>query len=518
MKLLRFILPLLVAFPALAIDRITLTLTVTNVPVTSNSLTINASTRYWTNAQSSTTFATNLTGLGPATTNLFNQIAANAYSGPLILRWVNTNQIQLIGTLGGALTASESGNWSSLVLSTQSGPSTFTALYPMENIVGTTNRTNQASALVSGLSAYSTNAFATNANALSNHITKGVSPRQHIASQLQVNGGLYGVIAAVTNGYGTNQVFDSPKTTNLVNYGNAIRSEGTGGNSFQAGSNALAQGANSMAIGNGAVAANQYSTALGTSANATNINTTAVGYAATASTNYATAVGSGATASAYGAIAIGEGTTASGASSIIIGDTDATASEFGSIAIGVAAVSSGGKSIAVGVQSSATHTNSTALGYSATTTTTNQIRLGTSAETVSVPGVLSAASQTNSVLRGTNVVNGRVDLTARANTSLVNGYNSGVVVGTNAYIRFSGPSGAYTNAGFVAPGGPQFFVAQFDNPGLSFTLLNESGLEATPENRILTGTGALLNSTNNPVMATFIYDDSASRMRVISFR
>lgn len=135
-----------------------------------------------------------------------------------------------------------------------------------------------------------------------------------------------------------------------------------------------------------------------------------------------------------------------------------------------------------------------------------------------IGGKVQLGTATNNTWTGTNVLNGRLDLTPRANTALANGYNSGTVLGTNVYIRCSGPTAAYTNAGFAAAVDGTWHKVQFDNPGLSYTLLPESGLEATAANRILTGTGALLNSTNNPAVAELMYDGAASRWRIWSFR
>lgn len=124
----------------------------------------------------------------------------------------------------------------------------------------------------------------------------------------------------------------------------------------------------------------------------------------------------------------------------------------------------------------------------------------------------------DATLTGTNILNGRLDLTPRANSSLANGYNSGVILGTNVYIRLSGPSGAYTNAGFAAAVDGTYHVLQFDNPVSNFTILNDSGLEATAANRILTGTGGLLNYTNNPAILHVLYDANASRWRILTDR
>ena len=292
-----------------------------------------------------------------------------------------------------------------------------------------------------------------------------------------------GIVHRLTNGYWTNGVLSGPKTTNLINYGNAISSpntNGMGGENF--GKESVASGLNSFAAGYGATATASATAALGFGAQATNTGASATGTGA---------IAGGSQSSSYGSSAEALGTASGAWGALARSDYDYSDAV-------------GGKDYT---------------GTAVTATSSNQVRIGTAVKTVSIAGRLEVeGSITNSTLTGTNVLNARLDLTARANTTLANGYNSGVVFGTNTYIRFSGPTAAYTNAGFAAPGGPQFVIAQFDNPGLSFTLLPESGLEATTANRILTGTGALMNSTNNPVMAQFLYDTSVSRWRVISFR
>lgn len=539
MKNLIAILLLLCAFSASAATRITALITATNVADTGDTIVVNASSRYWTNANSSSTILTNLVGKNQTITNLYNQIAAYPYTGPITVQYADTNQIRLIGALDGALAVTVAGGWATVSLSTQSGPQTYTALWPIENIVDATNRTNQASAFVSGMSTYATNAFATNSTAMSNFITKGASPLQTIASELRVVGNI-------------NNGANSLSVSNLENRGNPIRSFGSGGNSFAAGSNATASGSRSVVIGNSAVASGTDSLAAGTSSQATNSSATAVGVSsiaaqnsaafgttATASGNNSTSIGSASQATGSGSSAIGNLTQATGQGayaagqgaqatadySIAIGNEDTLASGTNGIAIGLDSTSSGYRGSALGAGAAASHDHSTAIGgYDHTgtasgTTTTNQIRLGTGSQTVSVPGVLEVSgTQTNTTFTGTNVLSGRLTLTPRSNTSLANGYNSGVVLGTNVYIRFSGPSAAYTNAGFASAPDGTYHVAQFDNPGLSFTILDNSGTEATAANRVYTGTGALLNSTNNPAIATLIYDGNVSRWRVVSFR
>lgn len=125
---------------------------------------------------------------------------------------------------------------------------------------------------------------------------------------------------------------------------------------------------------------------------------------------------------------------------------------------------------------------------------------------------------TNGVTSGTNKVDARLDFTSRANTALANGNNSGIVLGSNVYVRLSGASAAFTNAGFVAEQDGSFHILQIENPANNMTLLDASGLEATTANRLLLSgaSGGQLNFTNNPVMLPVIYDGTASRWRIIN--
>lgn len=478
MRTLLILCVLWLALTVSAASRISMTVTVTNVPVTSNTFTVNGATRTWTNASSSTTILTNLVGLGPSATNLFDNYSSYTVGSGIIVRWLGTNQMRFEAPLGISLSGSATGSWATVTMTTQSGPSTFTALWPLENMVGETNRTNQGSALVYGLGIYSTNAFPTNATALSNFITKGASAEQIVSTPLTVVGTLRSRAALfATNGFTSALTNINPVFSNAVNYGNALRSPGPYPNSDQFGSGAQVSAGNSLAIGYSAIAAT---------------NGTSVGPLAGAG-HYSVAVGSGADASPA-------------TNSIAIGQNSAVGAASNALAIG--------RSAAIGDR----HHNSVAIGANSQSTTNDQIVLGASTHSVYVAGLLVGPSVTNATLRGTNVINGRLDFTAGNRTSLANGYNSGTVLGTNVYLRMSGPSSAYTNAGFAAAVDGTWHRLQFDNPGLSYTILHDSGLDATAANRVYTGTGALINSTNNPAFLELIYDGVVSRWRVMSFR
>lgn len=496
-RIIPFLALLFLAFAGQAADRITLTITVTNVPVTSNTLTINSTTRYWTNLSSLSTILTNLVSTNYATTNLYNQIANYPFAGGITLSYVSSNKISLLGPYGAALVGSMTGGWADITTATQSGPSTFTALWPIENMVGATNRTNEASAFVYGLSTFATQAFATNSTSVSNLIQKGAGPRQDVwapvvfwqlggTNTLGITGGsisnavFAGFIASFTNGYWTNATLDSPKFTNGVNWGAAFRSPSSYPNSDQFGSGAQVAGGNSIAVGPSAVAVT---------------NGSALGYLSSAGTN-GVAVGSGADSSAtLNGTAVGQNSSASGASN----------------------------ALALGQSTVAAHSFSTALGYAAQTTSNAQIRLGSSTLTVSIPGMLwIEGSQTNTTFTGTNVFNGRLDFKSRANTGLANNSaNSGVILGTNTYVRLSGATDFQAISGFAAEQDGSWHIVKLSGAKTN-VIVNEVNspdftADGTAANRIVTGTGGNLYLTNSPLVLAFIYDTATARWHVMDF-
>jgi hypothetical protein len=538
-KLLAFLL-LALALPAFG-QRVTLTVTVTNRAVTGDTLVVNGVTRYFTNAQGSSTFLTNLTSINATKTNLFKQIASYPLTAlTLTDGGTNTgsasNQFRLSGT---SISASLGGTWGYLTLSTQAGSSTFTMLYPVANVVGETNRTNQSSDIVAGLNGYATNLFATNAGVLGNYLTKGASTQQVVVAPVQFNGTLRaGGAVALTNGFARAITNINPVTSNLVNYGNAIRSEGSGGNSLQVGSNALALGALSVAIGNTAEADDEGTIALGTSALADGVYGTAIGVSSRASAR-SVAVGNTSLADSSDSVAIGYGATASQDVGISIGQGSSVTAQVGTaigseasvsgvrgIAIGQGAFADSHAAIAFGYGANANHSNSLALGptdhagNAVATTTTNQLRLGTANHTVSIPGqLLVSGTQSNTTFTGTNLARGawaypRYDL-----TTLAAGNNLAVPVGTNRFVRVgSGPASAATIVGMVggatSGGIDGQDVVLYNDSGFSLTLAVNS-VDPVPANRLNTPTATDVTIPDQG-WAQFFYDGTDARWKLIN--
>lgn len=552
MKTLRLLLCLLCVTAPLrlhAATEIQYFLTITNVPAgLASNVVINlgtATTRYWTNDASGTpaTSVQTTNTTAASATNLFLHLNDKlAYSvgssGPsLAVDYVssNTSTLVLTAPLNTNLTVTFGGLWArghyvtntyadsaallvptnamslrlrtnsanaivnliaSIVPSNSVAPSNFalrhytdnTSVQTLSNKTLTTPVIN-GGRLVNATNVTGTNVFLTNGaihllsisgapsiSGFLGSVTNGTlwSNTVH-AAQVSNAVAIGGVLHRLTNGYSTNLVLDSPKATNLTAYN--ITAPGGGSSSEQFGAGAHAYSDFTTAFGAGAIATNQGGSAFGSSAFASESATAVGGSGTTASTN-STAIGNGVSGGGIGNVLIGAGADDNLFNNVIL------------------------------------------IGNSLSASAANQILIGSGSQIFRVLGTLQPEeSITNAQMTGITTVR-RIDLTSRNNTSLANGYNSAVLIGTNAYVRFSGPTAAYTNAGFLAPvaSANQLFHAQFDNPGLSMTILNESGIDATAANRLLTGTGALLNSTNNPVMATFLYDSAAARWRILNFR
>lgn len=514
-----------------AAELVTATITITNNPVgNTNTITIGAgAARSWTNDISAapSTLINETNNTLNAATNLLNHLTQYPQSFAHALSKTSPTNVLLRGAVGEALSITAAGGWASVTYSTQTVSSAAVVRMPI-TVETATNRTNIASWIVQALD-YSTTALSTNSPAGTNYLSKGASVAQTVISPVQfrgrtaINSNFF-----ATNGFTKSITNIDEVSSNSVNFGNAFRSDGDGGVSLQLGSNALARSLRSIAIGAGALATNTDSVAIGTAATATNQSATALGNAAAAlgafstaigqassATNYGTALGQGATASGDTAIAIGISAVASDQRTVALGPETA-ASGYGALAIGDASVAFSYKSTALGSGASASHSNATAIGYGSATTRTNEIVLGTSSDRITVPGKLENVLSTNSTWKGTNILNGGLILTTRANTGLANGNNSGVVLGTNVTVDLSGGSTIASIAGFAAEPGDSFHIVRISG-AVTNIILNDSGVDATAANRIITGTGGDINLTNNPSYIELRYHAASSRWNLVNW-
>lgn len=102
-------------------------------------------------------------------------------------------------------------------------------------------------------------------------------------------------------------------------------------------------------------------------------------------------------------------------------------------------------------------------------------------------------------------------------TSLANGNNAGIVIGTNTFVEVSGPSGAFAICGMTgSPSRDGHLVIVVNQTGLDMTIAHQSGVDAAAANRIITMTGGDRATTGNGA-ATFIYSAAASRWLLVNF-
>jgi hypothetical protein len=140
------------AFYASAVDKITLTVTVTNTPADGNTFTLNSDVRTWADGvvDPGAQIAVGAS-IGAATTNMFLQIAANPFSR-VTPAWLATNQIELIGAVDLAMVGSLSGSWGTLSYTTQTVTRLTSLRIPMSGFPNSI-RTNDATQIITGSTA-----------------------------------------------------------------------------------------------------------------------------------------------------------------------------------------------------------------------------------------------------------------------------------------------------------------------------------------------------------------------------
>jgi trimeric autotransporter adhesin len=453
----------------------TATITVTNSAGTTNgqTITVNADVRTWTNSVTLpiSQIATNAT-IGGAATNLFNAVADAPFAN-LSLAMSGTNGITLQSAPNGVITVTLSPGWGSAVLTTNVLGSGI-VMRMANTIESAGQQTNLASLMALSLEK-STNALSATDTLLSNY--------ESLSQAQTVTGAKTFASFSGTAGSITNAALLNPTLTNGINYGTAFASPGPTGNGSQQFGGASATNDFATAVGILADAWGTDSSAFGFGAHASGANATAIGVSAQATGDHSTAVGKSAAAAAPGSTALGQ---------------SATVNAF--------------------------HTNSTAIGYNATTTGTNQLMLGSAGISTVVNNVLTvgggatfgaavtnlALSGQTSLPAGTDVSFGRFPL-----TTLANGNNAGIIVGTNVFVELSGPSGVFTING-IAGGSDGKFLILLNRTGQNLTIAHDSGVDATPANRIYCLTGADKTVTGNSA-ALLIYNGNVSRWILLNF-
>lgn len=475
---------------ARAVDRVTATLTVTAGTTNGQTLTVNGDVRTWTNnvVVSTSQILTNSTANG-AKSNLLQHIGLNRFAS-ITVADNGAASIQLTGGSGVAMTVTPSAGWATVTYATQLVAAAVGVRIPT-GVEVPAEQTNINSGLLTALrSTANTNVFYESDGAVANLV--GRTNSQTIGGNKVFSGtnAFTGNSNYVAHGFLAN-----PLLTNGANYGTAFSSPGSGTSSEQFGSGATATGDFTLAVGPGATANGLIAIAIGNNARAVPASgdgALAVGLNASAADDSTTAIGPESQANFVGGTAIGYNSDANA--------TNATA-------LGKNALVGSGK------------TNSTAVGYNSNPTRANQVCLG-NGEEVYIPGNLQLdgyatnfhAWGTTSLPAGADISFGRYAL-----SSLANGNNADVPVGTNCWIEVSGPSAAFTIVGIDGQpnrDGKEIWI--LNQTGQNMTIANQSGVDATAGNRIKCLTGADKTVTGNSA-AMLKYSAAESRWIVHYF-
>ena len=409
----------------MASERVTLSITITNLPSNNDTITINASTR--TNKTSVAVPAYEVligASIGAQTTNLWQHIASYPLTGPLNIQWVATNNFLLVGQPGNTISASASGTWATLTLSTQTVTSLQTVRVPISGEATSTARTNSADGLLQGIfnTPYYGQVVIVEASPPMTNFVNRASVQTITGAKTFTNSA-----QVWTGGYVTNAQVDAAQIRYITN--NAPLKFYTSGGTRQYGIAPDANGIPSL----------YYINATDNLATPGNYNP--------ADANILNALSADLR---YGRLQSANDWTA-------LNDFD----------------------LATGTFTNTTQWNPTIYGN---TTFYSDLRFT------------------------------RYDL-----TSLANGNNAGVPIGdTNVYVKISsGPTAAFSIAGITNGANGRFLILE-NATGQAMTLLHQSGVDATPANRIVIPSSTDIASSGNAI-ATFIYDSNVSRWKLIAW-
>ncbi len=507
-SILGLVLLLLGASAASAADAVvTLTVTVTNAPTAGATLVINGATRTWSASITNPATQIQVTNhIGRSATNLYAQTASYPFAGPLALGFSSSNVVTFRGPINLAITASAAGSWASLALSTNSVTNAFTVRMPA-SVNALNVRRYIADELVRTIQDdATTNSFSTNAPALSNYVNRATA--QTIAGAKTFTGPVVALNLTSSNG---------------VNVGSAFSSPGSGGESEQFGALAKATNGASLAVGASALAGGASSTALGAYATANGQRSIVIGEGATdAGYSNTVVLGKGAAATGPWDIILGALNHIVRVPGRIIGPIITNAVYHGTIGLlsggtisnttvtASTVNATGGLLSGVTVSNAAVHATSGLLNG---VTVSNGTVYATGGRLTS-PAIVTPAI-TNPVVdagtfTGASAFSGSVRWAMTANSSLANGVNAAVDPGPGAFLKITaGPSAAFTVNG-ISGGQAGRVLAVQNGTGQAMTWANDSGIDPTAANRILTFAGGDVTTSGNS-LTFLIYDSAAAR-------
>ena len=459
---------MLVCIGCQAASQITASITVTNATTNGMTFTVNGSTRTLTNQvfNSANQVLTNsdVTGCG-SKTNLFNQIGLNLFSQVIPLD-TGSNSFQLIGQCGNPLVVTASAGWASVSYSTQVCFSATPVEVPFDNYYSVAaTRTNTASQLALDIDKYDTNGTfldltrtqtATGRKTL-NNTNNSISGtfNGNLNDQLGVPMiGRYSGDTVISDSNSVARVDISTDTTTI-----------SGSGASQA-----VIGPDYLFFGGGGGLGNFY----------TDASITKIGDQHGTNRFYA----DGTTVQLNNVVG----------DPVFQADTDSTRiyDTAGNIQVII-----------------------TTTGM-VTTNLTVKSNLTVNANVVISGNASITGLTTNQSWKGTNNFTADSDIAfvRKSVSSLANGANAAIPIGTNVFVEVSGPSGSFSIDG-IANGRDGKLIYLVNQTGFQMTINNESGTDPTAANRIRT-LGSAGNTVLTNAAVTLIYSGAVSRWLVIS--
>lgn len=510
--------------PSRAADQlITLRITLTNSPANGAILTVNGDSRTWTNevsAPPTQVLATNV--IGANATNLFAHLALYGFAGPLALDFASSNQVTLRGRANQAISASVSAGWASLSYSTNLLTNLITVRVPaaaesqairrfvadeLVKTIGDNALTSQIPASAAAFAQFVDTSeaqtvagakdFTSGSGRWRGEMTNGVLRRVRIEYDIYGSGIQFHDL----NG---DQVFD-------------LRADIQGFPSLFF-TYPDPDGTNAATIDPQPHHILTYSTATNKLASKSIPNT----WTATQTFNAPIAIGAGASVS--GVVTGGHllGATFSGTISNLQGGTISNTTLFAT-KVDYNRPESGiyyrdqNDDIVTSIRADDHGVPSLYLSYGSPTATDPYFGLP------AAPNILSWATATNSfgakalpnTWTAAQTIAHQLLFSGTVISSLANGNNAGVNVGNAVWAKLTvGPTAAFTIAG-LAGGSDGRLVILYNATSQNMTIANQSGIESTAANRIVTMTGADVATTGSGA-AVFIYDANASRWILIA--
>lgn len=436
----------------------TVTVTITNAPTTDGmTFVLGSSTRTWKAVVSlpGSQIQTGAT-IGAAATNFYAHVTASPFAGVVnAIAWSSTNIITFSGLQGITFTASQSGNWASIVITTNTLTDTLFVKVPAE-ASALTNRQYIWSQAVSAIDKYATNAFTGTNAALADYVNvdqvQTVTGDKTFTGNVDLSGLDNTLSGNVTFVSGSTTVFD---TGSFVGFRDNVIFVGDDGSTFW-------------------------------NFNGTNKNLGTVPRAVDV-TNMLTALKANKNSWS------GTNSFAQITNSFVTGSTVSNSTLSGYIGA---------------------LTNGTITG----TVVTNGTFYGTiGALTNGI--VVNAGATNLTLTNSSSTYNfdfaGDVAFKVYSISSLANSNNANVNLGTNVSVRIiPGPTAAYGLNGVAGGRNGKFYIVK-NATAQTVTIYNESGVDPTPANRIYTQTLANQSVAPNGSFL-LIYDSVESRWNLVS--